>query len=178
MKYIVSECYYWRIRTHDFADTARSTSHVQIHTLRGKGGVGKTTCAAATAIALANRGERTLVVSTDPAHSLGESLGVDLGGSPTEIESELWGVEADATSGQDIYRAVVEAIAADLREAGIRLTDEDVERLFTAGFVLGAMNWLHCSSSMSTDVRTSGTASYSTPLRLATHSVCWVCLTC
>ncbi|WP_248906302.1 ArsA family ATPase [Halocatena marina] len=104
----------------------------------GKGGVGKTTCAAATAIALANRGERTLVVSTDPAHSLGESLGVDLGGSPTEIESELWGVEADATSGQDIYRAVVEAIAADLREAGIRLTDEDVERLFTAGFVPGS----------------------------------------
>jgi arsenite/tail-anchored protein-transporting ATPase len=45
----------------------------------GKGGVGKTTTAAATAVAAAGLGLRTLVMSTDPAHSLGDALGVDLG---------------------------------------------------------------------------------------------------
>lgn len=104
----------------------------------GKGGVGKTTCAAATGLALADRGERTLVVSTDPAHSLGDSLGVDLGGHPTDVAPGLWGVEADPTAGQEIYQAVVEALAADLRDAGIRLSDEDVERLFATGLMPGS----------------------------------------
>lgn len=104
----------------------------------GKGGVGKTTCAAATGLTLADRGERTLVVSTDPAHSLGDSLDIDLGGVPTEIGPDLWGVEADPTAGQDIYREVVGVLAADLRDAGIRLTDEDVEQLFATGLMPGS----------------------------------------
>src|SRR5512133_1955913 len=45
----------------------------------GKGGVGKTTTAAATAVSAAGLGLRTLVMSTDPAHSLGDALGVQLG---------------------------------------------------------------------------------------------------
>src|SRR6185503_8160588 len=48
------------------------------HFFGGKGGVGKTTCAAATAVAAADRRRRVLVVSTDPAHSLGDALGVAL----------------------------------------------------------------------------------------------------
>ncbi len=51
----------------------------------GKGGVGKTTLAAATAARLA-RERKTLVVSVDPAHSLGDALAVDLGGEPVEVE--------------------------------------------------------------------------------------------
>lgn len=51
----------------------------------GKGGVGKTTLAAATAARLAATGRKTLVVSTDPAHSLGDALGVPLAGDPTEL---------------------------------------------------------------------------------------------
>lgn len=51
----------------------------------GKGGVGKTTLAAATAARLAERGSKTLVVSTDPAHSLGDALGVPLAADPAEI---------------------------------------------------------------------------------------------
>jgi arsenite-transporting ATPase len=51
----------------------------------GKGGVGKTTLAAATAARLAAHGRKTLVVSTDPAHSLGDALGVPLDGDPTEL---------------------------------------------------------------------------------------------
>jgi len=51
----------------------------------GKGGVGKTTLACATAVALADRGERVLLVSTDPASNLDEVLGVALSGSPTPV---------------------------------------------------------------------------------------------
>ncbi len=53
----------------------------------GKGGVGKTSCAASSAIWAAEHGRNTLIISTDPAHSLGDSLGVDLPpGIPTPIE--------------------------------------------------------------------------------------------
>ena len=53
----------------------------------GKGGVGKTSCAASSAIWAAEHGRNTLIISTDPAHSLGDSLGVDLPpGVPTPIE--------------------------------------------------------------------------------------------
>src|SRR5436189_2201118 len=51
----------------------------------GKGGTGKTTCAAAAAIALAERGQHLLVVSTDPAHSLGDVLGRKLTARPSKI---------------------------------------------------------------------------------------------
>ncbi|MFX0027913.1 MAG: ArsA family ATPase [Candidatus Hermodarchaeota archaeon] len=53
----------------------------------GKGGVGKTSCAASSAIWAAEHGRNTLIISTDPAHSLGDSLGVELPpGIPTPIE--------------------------------------------------------------------------------------------
>jgi len=55
----------------------------------GKGGVGKTTLACATAIALADRGARVLLVSTDPASNLDEVLGVTLGNSPTPVPAAL-----------------------------------------------------------------------------------------
>jgi arsenite-transporting ATPase len=63
----------------------------------GKGGVGKTTCAAATALASAADGTRTLVVSTDPAHSLSDTLDVDVPSQPGRLREEipLWGVEID-----------------------------------------------------------------------------------
>lgn len=53
----------------------------------GKGGVGKTSCAASSAIWAAEHGRNTLIISTDPAHSLGDSLGIELSpGEPTPIE--------------------------------------------------------------------------------------------
>lgn len=64
----------------------------------GKGGVGKTTTAAATALACSDRGARTLVVSTDPAHSLGDAYGIELGDQPGPIDRRnLWGQQLDAT---------------------------------------------------------------------------------
>jgi arsenite-transporting ATPase len=62
----------------------------------GKGGVGKTSCAAATALACSRSGLRTLVVSTDPAHSLGDSLQIALGPEPLLIEGNLQALEIDA----------------------------------------------------------------------------------
>ena len=61
----------------------------------GKGGVGKTTCAAATALACARRGHRTLVMSTDPAHSLADALDRTLGPEPVAIAENLWAQEVD-----------------------------------------------------------------------------------
>ena len=62
----------------------------------GKGGVGKTTVAAATALACAERGRRTIVMSTDPAHSLADSFDLPLGADPTPVVDHLWGQQLDA----------------------------------------------------------------------------------
>jgi len=62
----------------------------------GKGGVGKTSVAASTARACAGSGLRTLVISTDPAHSLSESLGAALGPEPCPAGERLWGQEVNA----------------------------------------------------------------------------------
>ena len=59
----------------------------------GKGGVGKTTVSAATALMAAERGYRTLVISTDPAHSLADAFDRPLGPEPTRIAEHLWGQE-------------------------------------------------------------------------------------
>ena len=63
----------------------------------GKGGVGKTTCAAATALASARAGTPTLVVSTDPAHSLSDTLEADIGPEPAQIRADapLYAAEID-----------------------------------------------------------------------------------
>ena len=61
----------------------------------GKGGVGKTTLAAATGVHLASAGKRVLVVSTDPAHSLSDVFDVDLSSEPQEISRNLFGMEVD-----------------------------------------------------------------------------------
>ena len=62
----------------------------------GKGGVGKTTVAAATGVRAARAGSRTLVMSTDPAHSLADSFEHDIADSPTQVERNLWAEQIDA----------------------------------------------------------------------------------
>jgi arsenite-transporting ATPase len=62
----------------------------------GKGGVGKTSVAAATARRCAAAGLRTIVLSTDPAHSLSDSLEVELGSAPTQVGERLFGQEVQA----------------------------------------------------------------------------------
>ncbi len=82
--------------------------------LGGKGGVGKTTIAAAMALHESRRGARTLVVSTDPAHSLGDVLAADLGEDPREVVPGLWAAEI---SGEAQARRRVEQIVADAADA-------------------------------------------------------------
>jgi arsenite-transporting ATPase len=62
----------------------------------GKGGVGKTSVAAATARRCARDGLRTLVLSTDPAHSMSEALEAELGAEPSQVSDRLWGQEVQA----------------------------------------------------------------------------------
>lgn len=74
----------------------------------GKGGVGKTTCAAATALAIAAAGRRTALISTDPAHSLADALDVGLGDELTEVAPRCFAGQLDS-------RARLEASWGELR---------------------------------------------------------------
>ena len=74
----------------------------------GKGGVGKTSVAAATARRCAAAGLRTVVLSTDPAHSLADSLGVPLGGEPTSVGDRLWGQEVQAQREMEVHWGAVQ----------------------------------------------------------------------
>src|SRR5436305_10356641 len=74
----------------------------------GKGGVGKTSVAAGTARRCAAAGLRTLVISTDPAHSLSESLGAELSSEPEPIAEHLWGQEVKAQQEMERHWAGVQ----------------------------------------------------------------------
>lgn len=80
----------------------------------GKGGVGKTSVAAATALKAADMGYKTLIMSTDPAHSLGDSLDVELGPSPVKVTENLWGQEVSVFGDLNLNWDVVREHFADL----------------------------------------------------------------
>jgi len=81
----------------------------------GKGGVGKTSCAAAMGVKLADAGIRTLVLSTDPAHSLGDALTMDLsGGKPLAVDATnnlLYAMEIDTAAAVSQFRSVIQSLA-------------------------------------------------------------------
>jgi arsenite-transporting ATPase len=89
----------------------------------GKGGVGKTSVAAATARRCAAGGLRTIVMSTDPAHSLADALGAEIGGRPTELGGGLWGQQVSAQDEMEQHWTAVQAWAGDL------LLERGVERI-------------------------------------------------
>lgn len=74
---------------------------VIVHT--GKGGVGKTSISAATALRCAEMGLKTIVISTDTAHSLADSLEKKIGPEPVEIYPNLWAQEVDARYSMEKY---------------------------------------------------------------------------
>jgi arsenite-transporting ATPase len=94
----------------------------------GKGGVGKTSVAACTARACAAQGLKTLIVSTDPAHSLSDSLAVDCGGEPTPVSPGLWGQEVRAQDEmQRHWSGVQEWLGELLIERGVdRISAEEL----------------------------------------------------
>jgi len=82
----------------------------------GKGGVGKTTAAAATALRCADAGLRTMVLSTDPAHSLADAFDIALGSVGTPVTDHLWGQQLDAQERMeeawaDIQQYLIEVFA-------------------------------------------------------------------
>jgi arsenite/tail-anchored protein-transporting ATPase len=88
----------------------------------GKGGVGKTTVATALSLALAETGARTLLVSTDPAHSTSDLLGTALGAEPVRIGEALHAVEIDAEAEADRYVAAVRSDVHRLVAPAVRDT--------------------------------------------------------
>jgi len=80
----------------------------------GKGGVGKTTCAAAMAVAASRTGRRVLLVSTDPAHSTSDILGVALGPDPRDVAPGLRALELDAEHEASRFLAQVRTQVASL----------------------------------------------------------------
>src|SRR5919204_806747 len=89
----------------------------------GKGGVGKTSVAAATALAIARSGLRTVVLSTDPAHSLSDSFETELGPSPVQVAANLWGQEVQAEAEMERNWHAVQ------RWLGSVLSDRGVDRI-------------------------------------------------
>jgi arsenite-transporting ATPase len=89
----------------------------------GKGGVGKTSVAAATARRCAAAGLRTVVLSTDPAHSLSDSLGAELGSEPTACGNRLWGQEVQAQEEMERHGEAVQEWMGDL------LAERGVDRI-------------------------------------------------
>ena len=75
----------------------------------GKGGVGKTSISSATALWLANQGKKTLIVSTDPAHSLSDSLEVTIGHYPVQINENLFAVEIDPDKAMEEKQRALES---------------------------------------------------------------------
>jgi arsenite-transporting ATPase len=80
----------------------------------GKGGVGKTSIAAATALLCARRGYRTIVLSTDIAHSLADAFDMPLGPEPTKITDNLWGQEPDVYFNIGRYWRTIQSYMAEL----------------------------------------------------------------
>ena len=109
----------------------------------GKGGAGKTTIAAATALKAAEMGYKTLVISTDPAHSLGDSFDVELGSSPVEISKNLHGQEVSVYGDLNLNWEVVREHFAHLMEVqgikGIYVEEMGVlpgmEELFSLSYI-------------------------------------------
>ncbi|HYI21469.1 MAG TPA: ArsA family ATPase [Candidatus Limnocylindrales bacterium] len=80
----------------------------------GKGGVGKTSVAAATAVLTAQRGLRTLVVSTDIAHSLADALDMPVGPEPRQIADNLWAHEPDVFFNLSRYWRTIQSYFSSL----------------------------------------------------------------
>src|SRR5947208_3426623 len=98
----------------------------------GKGGVGKTTTAAAAALAAAERGRRVLLVSTDPAHSLGDALDRRLSARPSRIATRrgaLAAVELDADRALERWLAARRRPLRTIAARGTYLDEDDVDRL-------------------------------------------------
>ena len=100
----------------------------------GKGGVGKTTCAAALAVRGAESGARTLILSTDPAGALADVLGAPLSGSPLPHPAVdgLFATQLDAAGARDAFLAQWGDVLATIFDRGTYLDRADIQGLIDA----------------------------------------------
>lgn len=91
----------------------------------GKGGVGKTTVASALGLLAARRGRRCLLVSTDPAHSLGDAFDRRIGDRITALAENLWGLEIDPDAEA---RRHIEAVTAQMKQFAAPEMHKEIER--------------------------------------------------
>ncbi len=91
---------------------------MRIVLVTGKGGVGKTTVAASNALASADAGYRTLITSTDPAHSLADAIAVSLGSKPTRVVERLDGQQIDTQQQLDKYWGAIRNQLMDVLDWG------------------------------------------------------------
>ncbi|MCF8012542.1 MAG: ArsA family ATPase [Clostridiales bacterium] len=98
----------------------------------GKGGVGKTTCAGAAAMYFAEQGKRTLLASTDPAHSLLDSLELNISqkGEPVKESHNLYVLEMDASRELKSFKKNYGEILQDIIDLGTYLDREDTKKFF------------------------------------------------
>jgi arsenite/tail-anchored protein-transporting ATPase len=86
----------------------------------GKGGVGKTTVAASTATAAARAGQRVMIMSTDPAHSLADSFDTEIASQTTELATNLWAQQIDAQQRlEQNWREIQEYFISLMNWAGV-----------------------------------------------------------
>jgi len=93
----------------------------------GKGGVGKTTIAAATAMRAAELGHKTLAISTDAAHSLGDSFDLALGNTPKKVSENLWAQEINVLEEISLHwQTIQDYMTAFFKSIGVNdiLADE------------------------------------------------------
>jgi arsenite/tail-anchored protein-transporting ATPase len=101
-------------------------ARMRILLFTGKGGVGKTTIAAATAVRAARAGRRTLVTSTDPAHSLADAFDVEIGDERERIEENLWAEQINAQARlESNWRDIQEYIISFLNWAGVEAVEAE-----------------------------------------------------
>jgi arsenite-transporting ATPase len=99
---------------------AGGASPTRILLFTGKGGVGKTTASAATALRCADAGLRTLALSTDPAHSLGDAFDVPLGPLVAPVADGLWAQQLDAQDRmEDAWAEIQRYLLEVFRWAGV-----------------------------------------------------------
>jgi arsenite-transporting ATPase len=85
-------------------DVMKKKRETQFYFFSGKGGVGKTSMSAATALWFSKKGRKTLVISTDPAHSLSDSFETGIGGEVKEIGKNLFAIEIDPKKALQEYK--------------------------------------------------------------------------
>jgi arsenite-transporting ATPase len=112
-----------------------NTVGLELLIVGGKGGVGKTTAACSLAISAADAGKKVLLVSTDPAPSIGDALGVEIGDAETRIEEcpTLVARQIDATAAfgafRDTYQARIDDLFAGIAGKGVDIAhDRDILR--------------------------------------------------